>query len=93
MAWKNINLSEAENLFCDISKEDIHDAISELNYKLRDAGIILPNKNSYHKTHKIVRGRSISSRRAYSSKPSSKEKPARRKKIIASAIRRKREKV
>jgi len=89
MAWKNINLSEAENLYCDISKEDIHNAISELKYKLRDAGIVLPNKEVSHRT---TRERTIS-RRAYSLRSSSKEKSSRRRQKIASAIRRKKEKV
>jgi len=86
MAWKKINMNEAENYYCDISNEDIHNAISELKYKFKEAGITLPNNDVYSNP---IRGRLIS-KRSISSKLSSKEKSSRKRKIIASANRRKR---
>jgi hypothetical protein len=71
MAWKKITLSEAENLRCDISNDDIHAAVRELGYQLGEAGIVLPKKTV---NHKVFLGVKPISKRAVSSKSSSSEK-------------------
>jgi len=51
MAWKKVTLDEEENLYCDISDEDIQAAVHDLKNQLKDAGIVLikkPDQRSYH---------------------------------------------